>query len=259
MLNFQLLFLVFVRVLAMIEVAPLLSSEAIPQEAKIGLGLFVSAMSLPYVVEVGYRLPSDTVQYFLLILGEALIGIIIGFMLVMIFAVFQMAGEFFAVQMGFGASEVFDPLAQVEIPLMGQFYNIAAMFVFLAMGGFHKFMLVGVYRSFASVRAADLAARREALLPLFGDGLGQLFASALTISLPILGTLLLVSVAMGLLAKAAPQMNILVMGFPLAIGVAFLLLLATLPFLLEAFGGLIDATFEKMLRLFSDLRGEVSR
>jgi flagellar biosynthetic protein FliR len=258
-MNFQLLFLVFVRVIAMIEVAPLLSSEAIPQEAKIGLGLFVSAMALPYVVDIGYRLPSDTVQYFLLIVGEALIGIIIGFMLVMIFAVFQMAGEFFSLQMGFGASEVFDPLAQIEIPLMGQFFNIAAMFVFLSMGGFYKFMLVGVYRSFASVRAADLVGGREVLLDLMGGGLGQLFASALTVALPILGTLLLVSVAMGLLAKAAPQMNVLVMGFPVAIAVAFLLLLSTLPYLLDAFGGLIDATFEKMQRLFADLRSEVAR
>lgn len=247
----------FVRVLAMIEVAPLLSSSAIPQEAKVSLALFVSAMALPHVVQIGYRLPADSVQYFLLILGEALIGIIIGFMVVMIFAVFQMAGEFFSLQMGFGASEVFDPLAQIEIPLMGQFFNIAAMFVFLSMGGFYKFMLVGVYRSFASVRAADLVSHREALFQLFANSLGQLFASALTVSLPILGTLVLISVSMGLLAKAAPQMNILVMGFPVAIAVAFLLLLASLPFLLEAFGGLIDATFEKMMRLFTALKGEV--
>jgi flagellar biosynthesis protein FliR len=239
----------------MVEIAPLLSSDAIPQTVKASLSLFVSAMVLPYVVETGYRLPTDPVQYFLLILGEALIGIIIGFMLVMIFAVFQMAGEFFSLQMGFGASEVFDPLAQVEIPLMGQFFNLAAMFVFLSIGGFYKFMLVGVYRSFGAVRAVDLVERRDVLLQLFSQGLGQLFASALTVSLPILGTLLLVSVAMGLLAKAAPQMNVLVMGFPVAIGVAFLLLFATLPFLLETFGGLIDATFEKLLRVYADLHG----
>ena len=243
----------------MIEVAPLLSSSAIPQEAKVGLSLFVSAMALPYVVETGYQLPTDTVQYFLLILGEALIGVIIGFMLVMIFAVFQMAGEFFSLQMGFGASEVFDPLAQIEIPLMGQFFNIAAMFVFLSMSGFYKFMLVGVYRSFGAVRAADLVEHREAVFQLFANGMGRLFASALTVSLPILGTLLLVSVSMGLLAKAAPQMNILVMGFPVAIAVAFLLLFAALPFLLEAFGGLIDATFEKMLQLYAALSSGVSR
>ncbi len=242
----------------MVEVAPLLSSSAIPQTAKVVLSLFVAVIALPYVVETGYRLPGNTVDYFLLIIGEALIGIIIGFMLVMIFAVFQMAGEFFSVQMGFSASEVFDPLAQVEIPLMGQFFNMAAMLVFLSMGGFYKFMLVGVYRSFGAVRASDLVEHRDALLRLFSGGLGQLFSSALTLSLPILGTLILVSVAMGLLAKAAPQMNIFVMGFPVSIAVAFLLILAALPFLLEAFGALIDGTFEKMLRLLADLsRGAV--
>ena len=82
-----------------------------------------------------------------------------------------------------------------------------------------------------------------------------LFQSALIISFPILGTLLLVSVAMGLLAKAAPQMDVLTMGFPVSIGVSFLLLFATLPFLMTAMERIIDGSFQTLERVHHERRG----
>ena len=129
---------------------------------------------------------------------------------------------------------MFDPLAEIEIPLMGQFLNVVGMFTFLVVSGAQKLVLVGVYRSFQAVRAADLVAGRGLLAGELVASIGRLFADALTISFPILGTLLLVSVAMGLLAKAAPQMNLLLMGFPFSIGVAFLIMVLAMPFLMEA-------------------------
>ena len=83
-------------------------------------------------------------DYGLLVLGEVGIGLLIGFLLNLIFSAFQLAGQFFSLQMGFSASEVFDPLSQVEIPLMGEFLNLIAMLVFLTTSGMSKFLLVGV-------------------------------------------------------------------------------------------------------------------
>jgi flagellar biosynthetic protein FliR len=253
--NFSLFLVVFARVVALIEVAPLLSSDAIPQIAKLGLAMFISTAVLPWVAQQGYVIPSAFVEYFLLVLGEALIGIILAFFLNIIFAVFQSAGQFFSLQMGFGASEVFDPLAQEEIPLMGQFLNIVGMFTFLVIGGAQKLLLAGVYYSFRSIRAVDLVAGRAALFPMLARSLGELFVNALTIAFPILGTLLLVSVAMGLMAKAAPQMNLLIMGFPISIGVALIVLALSMPFLVGAFGRLLDGGFTSMGRLLTALRG----
>ncbi len=71
-------------------------------------------------------------DYVLVVAGEVLIGLTLGFLLSMIFAVFQTAGQFFSLQMGFGASEVFDPLAQVELPLMGELLNLVALLVFIS-------------------------------------------------------------------------------------------------------------------------------
>jgi flagellar biosynthesis protein FliR len=238
--NIRLFLLVFFRIIAMVELAPLLSSTSIPQMAKVGLSLFVAATVFPTVLASHYPIPVNVVDYALLVLGEVAIGLLLGFILNLIFSAFQLAGQFFSLQMGFGASEVFDPLSQVEIPLMGEFLSLVSMLVFITIGGMGRFLLVGVQRSFELMRAVDLVTHREGILQLLINGLGGLFQSALTISFPILGTLLLVSIVMGLLAKAAPQMDVLTMGFPLSIGVSFIILIATQPFQMTAMERIID-------------------
>jgi flagellar biosynthetic protein FliR len=136
---------------------------------------------------------------------------------------------------------------------MGQFLNVVGMFTFLVVAGTQKLVLVGVYRSFQAVRAVDLVAGRGLLTRELIASIGRLFADALTISFPILGTLLLVSVAMGLLAKAAPQMNMLLMGFPFSIGVAFLIMVLAMPFLVGSISRIVDGGFETLNGLFGGL------
>ena len=251
--NVRLFLLVFFRIIAMVEVAPLLSSTTLPQIAKVGLSLFTAVTVFPGVLAAGYPLPVNTVDYVLLVLGEAAIGLLIGFLLLLVFSAFQVAGQFFSLHMGFGASEVFDPLSQVEIPLMGEFLNLVAMLVFISTSGLTKFLLVGVQQSFLSLRAIDLVLGRDAIIQILVRGLSGLFQNALTISFPILGVLLLVSITMGLLAKASPQMDVLTMGFPLSIGVSFLILFAAMPLLMTAFARIVDTGYEGISRLLAGL------
>jgi flagellar biosynthetic protein FliR len=251
--NVRLFLLVFFRTLALMETAPLLSASTVPQAAKVGLAFFSAAAVFPAVLAAGYPLPDSAVDYVLLVVGETMIGLVLGFMLSLVFAAFQTAGQFFSLQMGFGASEVFDPLAQVELPLMGELLNVVALLVFITASGTGKFLAVGVGKSFAALRAVDLVAGTPTLVQTLVRGLGGMFQSALTLSFPILGSLLLVSIVMGLLAKAAPQIDILTMGFPLSIGVAFLVMIAGLPFLMGAFERVIDAGIEGVAALAETL------
>ena len=149
---------------------------------------------------------------------------------------------------------IFCKSVQIQIPLMGQFLNIVGMFTFLTISGFQKLLLVGVYRSFQTVKAIDLVTGRGYLFSLFLKSLGELFGNALTISFPILGTLLLVTVTMGLLAKAAPQMNLLMMGFPLAIGTAFIILILAMPFMIVTFVRIIEGGIENLARIITALQ-----
>jgi len=244
--NADLFFLIAVRVLAMIQTAPLLSGDGIPQVAKVGLAGFAAAAVFPWVKEAGYAMPATGGAFVGLVVGEAMIGVIIGFFLTMVFSAFTTAGQFFSLQMGFGASETYDPLAQIEIPIVGQFLNLIAMFVFVSTSGFQRLFLIGVRGSFQSMRAVDLLSRREDFFAYVAGSLGALFQNALILAFPIFGTLLLVSVTTGLLSKAAPQINLLTEGFPISILVAFFLMAAAMPYMVEAFSALVDTGFENV-------------
>ena len=247
--NTQLFLLIMARVFALIEIAPMVSSESIPQQVKVALSLLCSFLVFPWVAATGYPIPDDGLAYVLLLLGEALVGVIMAFFLAIIYVAFQVSGQLFSLQMGFGASQVFDPLAQVEIPLMGQLLNLVAMMIFVGVEGFQRLFYLGVVRSFQAVRAVDFVGVRQGLLVGMLVRLSQLFQYSLILAFPILGTLVLVYVAMGLLAKAAPQMNLLILGFPISISVSFLLIFVSMPFLVDAFASLLDHAFDGLLEV----------
>ena len=251
----QVFLLVLVRVYAILRISPLLSSGATPGIVRVGLSFFTAVAVLPGVLETGYPIPNDGLSYALLLAGEAMVGIITGFTLVIVYASFQLAGQFFSLQMGFGASQVYDPLAQIQIPVMGQFLNLIAMFTFVSVGGFQRIFLFGVERSISTVRAVDFVIGKDFILRTMFSGLGRIFEQSLIIAFPILGTLFLVSVTMGLLAKAAPQMNLLMLGFPIAISVAFVVILLIAPLLVNTFSRIIDGGFETILKVFAAARG----
>jgi len=244
--NAPLFFLIAARALALIETAPLLSSDSIPQVAKIALAGFAAFCAFPSAPAVVYDVPPYSMEFAALAAGEAVIGVIIGFFLTVVYSAFSTAGQLFSLQMGFGASETFDPLAQIENPLMGQYLNLVAMLTFLSVGGFRTLFLGGFQRSLESINVFTLVNARGEFMTTLMAGLTRLFIDSVIISMPILGTLFLVSVTMGLLSKAAPQMNLLTEGFPLSITVAFSLLIATMPFLIESFARVIEAGFFAM-------------
>lgn len=249
--NAPIFFLIFARVYVLLRIAPITSSQAIPGIARVAVAFFASFTVYPSVVASGYLVPGTGLDFVLLLVGEMLIGILTALFLVVVFAVFQLAGQFFSLQMGFGASQVFDPLAQIQIPLVGQFLNMIAMMVFVMSGGLQRIFLHGVMGSFSALTAVDIAGARGDMYTLVAGSLPQLFSQAMILAFPILGTLFLLQVTMGLFGKAAPQMNLLMLGFPMAIGVAFLVILLILPFLVEAFELVIDQAFGQIEVLFS--------
>jgi flagellar biosynthetic protein FliR len=253
--------LIAVRALAMVETAPLLSSDANPQVVKIALAGFAAYAVFPDA-RTAWTLPlygGDPVSlnFLLLIIGEGIIGVIIGFFMTIVFSAFSTAGQFFSLQMGFGASETFDPLSQIENPLMGLYLNLVAMLVFLSGGGFQKLFLGGFWRSVQSINIIALIEGREAAAGMLVSGLSRLFLDAIIISMPILGTLFLTTLATGLISKAAPQINILTEGFPISITVAFVLILGTMPFMVEAFGRVVEAGFGTIETLYTRIGAQI--
>ena len=242
--------LIAVRALAMIQVAPLLNSEAIPQVAKVSLAGFAAYACFSSALVKDWVIAPFSISFIFLVIGEAIIGIIIGFFLSIIFAAFVTAGQFFSLQMGFGASETFDPLSQIENPLLGQYLNLVAMLVFVTIDGFRELFLGGFWRSIQTINVVSLINGREHIVSMVLAGLSRLFLDAIIISMPILGTLFLISLSTGLISKAAPQINILSEGFPLSIIIAFITIFAALPFMTEAFSRIIGSGFRTLHDLY---------
>ena len=195
--------------------------------------------------------------YFLLLVGEALIGIIMGFFISIIFAAFSAAGQFLAFQMGLSAASSYDALSQVENPLMGQFFNLVAMLVFMQTHWFQKLFLGGLVTSFSSLSALSIATSNEKLARFMVSGLTGLFSDALVIALPVMGTLFLITVCTGLLTKAAPQMNLLSEGFPIMILVAFTIIAIAMPSIIDFFVRSFNKGFADLENLFTSISGGV--
>lgn len=232
------LLLIVVRVTTFFVAAPLFSYRAIPAQVKIFLGIVLAWM-------IYYTFPSAELAidgtYLLLVLKEAVIGLMLGIVAFIIISAVQIAGGLIDFQMGFAMANVIDPQTGAQSPLMGQFFNFLALLVLLAING-HHLMLDGIYYSYQFMPY-------DQLFPAFGsentvEFIMKLFAAvfiiAFQISAPIVGTLFLVTLALGITGKTVPQLNIFVIGFPIKIAVGFIVLIITMVFTVQIMQRLIE-------------------
>ena len=254
--------IVFVRCFALIMTLPMFSMRSASRVAKVAIAGYMAFfiygsidvnLYQPYIGDDGVF----SMIYVLLLIGEALIGIIMGFFISIIFAAFSSAGQFLAFQMGLSAASSYDALSQVENPLMGQFFNLVAMLVFMQTHWFQKLFLGGLVTSFSSMSALSIATANEKLARFMISGLTGLFSDALIIALPVMGTLFLITVCTGLLTKAAPQMNLLSEGFPIMILVAFTIIAIAMPSIIDFFVRSFGNGFRDLENLFTQISGGV--
>lgn len=254
--------LIFARIFAMLLVLPMFSMRSASRVAKVALAGYIAffifgtcdlSYYLPYIAQDG----SFSMEYFLILIGEVLIGIILGFFITMIFSAFSTAGQFLAFQMGFSAASSYDSLSQVENPLMGQFFNLIAMLVFMQTHWFQTLFLQGLVTSFSSLNAISIVQSTESIVKFVMSGLSSLFVDALVISLPVMGSLFLISICTGLLTKAAPQMNLLSEGFPIMIMLAFVIIAFILPDMIDFFVRSFEKGFADLFDFFKNVSGGV--
>ncbi len=219
--NWKLFLLILVRLFAMFTVAPFFSSIIVPFRIKAVLAIIISYVMFPMVSRIEISIPDATFDFIFILINQAIIGLLIGFMVAILFAVFQLAGQFFSLQMGLGMNNVMDPMAQIQIPIIGQLQQLIAMLIFLSING-HIFLIDAVYKSFFKLSVMSIEKYDSIIRQSLFQSLSIMFETALQLALPIIGTLFLITLCMGLLAKFAPQMNILMLGFPIYIGIGLI-------------------------------------
>mgnify|MGYP000868697725 CR=1 FL=1 len=250
--NFQSFMMIFARIMGLFSLAPVYSSEAISFQVRVMLAFLLSLILFPVTANYLHAVPPGMGEYALVILSEALIGVLIGFMVSIIFAGFQMAGEFFSVQMGFGYTEVLDPVSQSSLPVISTLKNLMGILIFLTVGA-HRTLLESIAYSFQKIQLLTFTKEVNiGVLKSFEYAVGAMFIVAFKISLPVLGILILVTIAEAIMGKAAPQMNIMQLSFPAKIFVGLVVLIITIPFIDKQMEASFTLTFDRLNTLMSE-------
>jgi flagellar biosynthetic protein FliR len=222
----------FLRVLAMFTSAPVFSSRTFPVRARIALAFFVALAAQPFlgtqpVISIGGPDAAAAV------LQQVGVGLAIGFVIRVVFAAVELAGEVIGFQMGLNFASFFDPTLNTQTSAVAGFFGKMASFMFVVMNG-HLLLLLVVIKSFKTFPVDQsflVAVTQMKVLDLGAD----LFASGLWIALPLVGMMMFTNLALGIVSRVAPQMNIYAIGFPITLTVGLIGMAVTLPMLDQPF------------------------
>lgn len=247
--QFETLLLVFVRVSVMLFVYPVFSAPQIPVMVRIGLaGLisFVLFRALPMTAPL-----PDMGSLVAAIVSQIVIGLIVGFVAYLVFMGVQFAGEILDMQIGFAVANVVSPQTQQQVTVIGELELTLATLVFLISNS-HLLMLQGIGGSFhlLPLPFVNLDPSVAGNVIVFVE---QAFFVVFQIAAPAAVALFIVNVALGLMARVAPQMNVFVVGFPLQVGVGLMMMAVSVPLLGYVAPQLFDQTAQQMAAVMRDL------
>ncbi|MBO8162469.1 MAG: flagellar type III secretion system protein FliR [Brevibacillus sp.] len=251
---FPVFLLVFVRMTAFIVTAPVISARGVPAQTKVGLAFLMAFISFAYV-PYSTPIPLD-LTFVMHVMKEALVGMLLGLILQMIFYAVQVAGGLVDMQNGFALANVIDPRTGAYVPITGNFKNIIATLYFLSMDG-HHMLIRGIIASYRAVPLdkAWVGFGSEPLFYLAVKSFSYMFMSAFLIAAPMAVALFLVDLSLGIIAKSVPQFNIFVVGLPIKIIASFLMLFVVLPGFLVVLSELFKRMFMAMSEMMTILGG----
>ncbi|MBI5911030.1 MAG: flagellar biosynthetic protein FliR [Betaproteobacteria bacterium] len=238
------------RILALIASAPVIGNPSVPASVKIGLGLLITVLVAPLVPSPAGIDPASA-GGLLILAQQVLVGLAMGFAMHVVFHAAEMTGELAGLQMGLGFATLYDASVPGFIPIIGQYLGIVVSLAFLAVDG-HLLLVAALAHSFQVLPLAPLSAPSG--LRALAEWGGSIFSYGLALSLPLLAALLITNVALGVLTRAAPQLNIFAVGFPLTILIGILALALALPYFAPTLERLFIEGLTAMPRLAAALR-----
>ncbi|NQU08221.1 MAG: flagellar biosynthetic protein FliR [Candidatus Abyssubacteria bacterium] len=249
-LRFQAYLLIFMRVGAMLFVAPVFGGGMVPTQTKVLFSLMLALILLPMAQLPPDFLPLEIVPLAWLAINETLVGLVMGVSLVFIFAAIQYAGQIIDFQMGFAIVNLIDPTQDVQIPIMGFFHFLIAILIFLAMDA-HHWIIRALVDSFGIVPLMT-AGFSGLVIGGIAKAFGDLFVVAMRIAAPTIAVLMLYNASLGIIAKTVPQINLLIVGFPVRIALGLIVVGLSMtffqPYLSTAFDLMIENVYSIMQR-----------
>jgi flagellar biosynthetic protein FliR len=245
----QVFLLAFARISTMIALLPIFGSQQIPIPLKAGLAFFLTVILYPMVhPSGGAAFPTTTGLFALMFVKELFIGMVIGFVASLIFTAVQFAGYLIDVLTGFSFVELVDPFSDTSVSIFGQFNVLVFTILFFALNG-HYFLLLAIEKSFAVIPLLGVHIAEGPLAHVLIKAVGDVLVVGFRFSAPIFVTLFLTQVALAVVARTVPQINVFFVGIPLNIIIAFGVAIIVLPGLGVMFRKMIDMMMRDIWRL----------
>lgn len=222
----------FMRILGLLIAAPLPGSQRYPVRVKISLAILITIIIAPTLESLPETAP-HTVPGVLILMQQLVIGLAMGFLVRLLFAAIDVAGDLIGLQMGLGFAYFYDPRNATQMPVLAQFLGLVAALAFLAMNG-HLMVLAALAESFRAIPIAAGLPQAAFWRGLAGLG-SAVFHTALLLSLPLIAAMLVVNLSLGVLTRAAPQLNVFAIGFPVTLVIGFGMMIFSLPYFLQVF------------------------
>ena len=226
-------------------IAPFFGSLNIPIMVRAATAFMFAVVLFPVVDGLGpVDAPTSVLMYTVAVLKELFIGWLIGFVAYVCFSAIHMAGKVMDIQVGFAVVNVMDPTSGQLIPLIGSFLYNLGIIVFLVTNG-HHMIITALAESFRVVPLLTMQPNLS-LTMIMVNFTNGIFVTGMKIAMPVTFAILLVNVALGILARTMPQMNIFVVGIPLQLMVGVSILAMLLPFYVMFLGGMFDEMYGKI-------------
>jgi flagellar biosynthetic protein FliR len=239
--------LLFARVASLMVVAPFVGDQAVPVQVKVALSLFVAFVLYPMASAQTGALDLRLISLALSALQEIVVGLVIGFAIGIVFYGVRFGGELIGFDMGFSLATAFDPEAGQNNTIIARFFGMGLLMVFLLVNG-HHFIFEALNLSYTAVPIGRLAITGQSAGQLIRLS-GIMFTVGIKLAAPVIVASFLVNIAMGVLARVSPQMNVFFVSLPVKIGVGLMVLMAAAPTVVYLFKKLLAGFEENVLEL----------
>ncbi len=230
------------RVLGVMATAPIFSHNTIPNRIKLGVGIVFTLIMMPTLPPLP-QFEIFSFQGLLILVQQLVIGLAIGFSMRLVFAAVDLAGQLIGMSMGLGFATFFDPQSQGQSTAVNQFLILLAMLIFLSLDG-HLMIVTAMANSFITMPIAIGGSGINPMkIALWGE---TIFSAGLLLALPVVAALLITNMALGILTRTAPQLNLFGIGFPITLSIGFLVLALALPGMLKPIENFIEQGISNM-------------
>ena len=247
--NADMFLLIMVRMLGFFVILPILSGNNLPAIARLGLTMAFALLVYTSGAYGGHAVffHENVVGFAILVISEFLIGLTMAYVAYVMYSVIYFAGQMMDQDIGFSMVSVMDPMSQIQVPILGNIFFMLALVLLILSGGLH-FFLGALFQSYhiAPIGAVWLFEPYQAIPMYVIRLITQSFQLGLQIAMPFMGALLVINLALGMLLKSMPQMNMFVVGMPLKLVLGLLLVAVVLPSFVNVTGLIFNTAFDAM-------------